>query len=44
VERNLILDWMQGVSPKLQSLLANYSVLVYNGQLDGATLLIFFLF
>ncbi len=50
VERNLVLDWMQGgqfacflfpsvlsvaVTPKLESLLANYSVLVYNGQLDG---------
>jgi len=34
VERNLILDWMQGVTGKVESLLANYSVLVYNGQLD----------
>ncbi len=34
VERNLINDWMQGVTPKVESLLSNYSVLIYNGQLD----------
>jgi hypothetical protein len=42
VERFLISDWMQGVTPKLESLLANYSVLIYNGQLDGIALLLLF--
>jgi hypothetical protein len=34
VEKNLINDWMQGVVPKLESLLSHTSVLIYNGQLD----------
>ncbi len=34
VERNLINDWMQGVVPKVEALISNTTVLIYNGQLD----------
>lgn len=34
VEQNLVEDIMQSVKPKVEALLENYRVLIYNGQLD----------
>lgn len=34
VEQNLVEDMMQSVKPKIETLIENYRILIYNGQLD----------